>query len=105
MLAYVSAIQLISLSPVPMSGAGTSMPGPVKNNDQNLVLMRHLIGSTNSSILYHITCLSQYDVRVKHINPLDNCTSFFRICCRKLIYKEGIYFQSMLYKYNTTLDS
>lgn len=27
-LANVSAIQLISLSPVPMSGAGTSIPGP-----------------------------------------------------------------------------
>lgn len=27
-LAYVSAIQDISLSPVLMSGAGTSMPGP-----------------------------------------------------------------------------
>lgn len=29
-LAYVSAIQDISLSPVLMSGAGTSMPGPVE---------------------------------------------------------------------------
>lgn len=29
-LAYVSAIQLISRSPVPMSGAGTSIPGPGK---------------------------------------------------------------------------
>lgn len=29
-LAYVSAIQDISLSPVLMSGAGTSMPGPGK---------------------------------------------------------------------------
>ena len=28
-LAYVSAIQPISLSPVPISGAGTSIPGPV----------------------------------------------------------------------------
>lgn len=82
------------------------MPGPVKNNDQNLVLMHHdWLNKFIYGILYHITCLSQYDVRVKHINPLDNCTSFFRICCRKLIYKEGIYFQSMLYKYNTTLDS
>ena len=27
-LAYVSAIQLITFSPVPMSGAGTSIPGP-----------------------------------------------------------------------------
>jgi len=27
-LAYVSAIQDISRSPVPMSGAGTSTPGP-----------------------------------------------------------------------------
>ena len=28
-LANVSAIQLISRSPVPISGAGTSIPGPV----------------------------------------------------------------------------
>lgn len=30
---YVSAIQLISLSPEPMSGAGTSMPGPAKDTN------------------------------------------------------------------------
>lgn len=29
-LAYVSAIQDISRSPVPMSGAGTSTPGPIE---------------------------------------------------------------------------
>lgn len=33
---YVSAIQLISLSPVPMSGAGTSMPGPVSEQRKQL---------------------------------------------------------------------
>ena len=31
-MAYVSAIQAISFSPVPMSGAGTSTPGPLKQN-------------------------------------------------------------------------
>lgn len=34
MFAYVSAIQDISLSPVLMSGAGTSMPGPVEQRQE-----------------------------------------------------------------------
>lgn len=47
-LAYVSAIQDISRSPVPMSGAGTSTPGP-KNKDDFITF-----------IYYSITLFSQH---------------------------------------------
>ena len=34
---YVSEIQLIIFSPVPISGAGTSIPGPNKINTNTLI--------------------------------------------------------------------
>lgn len=41
MLAYVSAIQDISLSPVLISGAGTSMPGPNTGNRNGCIYLKY----------------------------------------------------------------
>ena len=38
---YVSAIQLISLGPVPMSGAGTSIPGPAQTIIRQAIIILH----------------------------------------------------------------
>lgn len=57
-LAYVSAIQDISLSPVLMSGAGTSMPGPGGGRGGEGELVKHvshsagMYTSTHFRILY-----------------------------------------------------
>merc|ERR1712037_1002949 len=49
-LANVSAIQAISLSPVPMSGAGTSMPGPKKPFLASSIANRLVIFSSSFSL-------------------------------------------------------
>ena len=69
---YVSAIQLISLFPVPMSGAGTSTPGPFLGKldckaTGNLLQLIHL--ATNMKGMGGLYCLCMC---VCSIGPVDS---------------------------------
>jgi len=55
---YVSAIQLISLSPVPMSGAGTSMPGPRIGKQHLISTGFHKLWNIGLVHLFRITSFS-----------------------------------------------
>lgn len=57
-LAYVSAIQDISLSPVLMSGAGTSMPGPGEQRRQE-----EWGGTSDRAV---VKCANHYAGRFSH---------------------------------------
>ena len=53
----VSAIQLISLGPVPMSGAGTSMPGPVQHTwNVHFIKQVYYCSQTSLEDQAHIEC-------------------------------------------------